>query len=125
MTIVACLYCVLNFVNGFIVAYIYYPFHFFACFIYYRFEDAIEEASTVLLFDPSNVKALFRRAQALEGLEKYDLAFKDARQALHIEPKNACVLPMLERLNARLQDIAKEHSSTKSRVGRLSIIISY
>lgn len=81
-----------------------------------RFEDAREEASTVLLFDPSNVKALFRRAQANEGLGKYDLAFKDARQVLHLEPKNTSVLPMLERLNARLQDIAKEQASTKSRV---------
>ncbi|XP_028967404.1 protein unc-45 homolog B [Galendromus occidentalis] len=88
-----------------------------------RFEDAREEASTVLLLDPSNVKALFRRAQAYDALGKTDLAFKDARQILHLEPKNQTVLPLLERLSAKLQDIAKEQSSTKSKAESMLNVI--
>lgn len=77
----------------------------------------------MLVLEPSNVKALFRRAQANDALGKPDLAFKDARQILHLEPKNQTVLPMLERLNAKLQDIAKEQSSTKSRAESMLNII--
>ena len=88
-----------------------------------RFEDAREEASTVLLLEPNNVKALFRRAQANEALGKYDLAFKDARQVLHLEAKNQTVLPLLERLSAKLQDIAKEQSSTKSKAENMLSVI--
>lgn len=88
-----------------------------------RFEDAREEASTVLVLEPSNIKALFRRAQAYEALGKTDLAFKDARQILHLEPKNQTVLPLLERLSAKLQDIAKEQSSTKSKAESMLGII--
>ena len=75
------------------------------------------------MLEPSNIKALFRRAQAYEALGKADLAFKDARQILHLEPKNQTVLPLLERLNAKLQDIAKEQSSTKSRAESMLGII--
>ncbi|OQR67252.1 protein unc-45B-like [Tropilaelaps mercedesae] len=88
-----------------------------------RFKDAEKEATTALQFEPSNVKAFFRRAQALESQNKFDLAFKDARQVLHIDPKNTSVKPMLERLHARLQHISHEQGSNNVQVKKMLDIV--
>lgn len=54
---------------------------------------------------PSDVKALFRRCQAYEQLEKYSEAFKDARAVNHLDPKNSAIQPVLRKLNVKLQEI--------------------
>jgi stress-induced-phosphoprotein 1 len=35
-------------------------------------------------FDPQNVKALIRRAQAFEGVERYRMALQDIKQVLQM-----------------------------------------
>jgi len=40
------------------------------------------DCTAVLEIDPENVKALIRRAQAFEGLERYRFALQDVKQVL-------------------------------------------
>ena len=53
--------------------------------------EAAETCSRVLRQDPAAVKALFRRAQAYEALNKLQLALTDLREALRIDPKEKAV----------------------------------
>ncbi|XP_064482252.1 protein unc-45 homolog B-like [Ornithodoros turicata] len=89
-----------------------------------RYEDALEDCTSALEITPSDVKALFRRSQANEALGKVDEAFKDARKALHIDPNNKSLQVTLQSLSARLQDIAKEQSSTIKKVEQMLSVIS-
>ncbi|KAJ4480850.1 hypothetical protein J3R30DRAFT_3369633 [Lentinula aciculospora] len=54
-------------------------------------EDAERDCTTVLTLNTSNVKALFRRAQARRGLEKLAEAQNDLEQAIALDPSNQSV----------------------------------
>jgi len=47
-----------------------------------NFDGTIEDCTAVLEIDPENVKALIRRAQAFEGVERYRFALQDIKSAL-------------------------------------------
>ena len=47
-----------------------------------NFDGVIEDCSAVLEVDPENVKALVRRAQAFEGVERYRFALQDVKTVL-------------------------------------------
>merc|ERR1711976_1009669 len=47
-----------------------------------NFDGVIEDSTAVLEVDPENVKALIRRAQAFEGLERYRFALQDIKTVL-------------------------------------------
>ncbi|CAM9895417.1 unnamed protein product, partial [Chrysoparadoxa australica] len=47
-----------------------------------NFDGTIADATAVLDVDPGNVKALMRRAQACEAIEKYRFALQDVRDVL-------------------------------------------
>uniref|UniRef100_A0A6S8XM05 Uncharacterized protein n=1 Tax=Ditylum brightwellii TaxID=49249 RepID=A0A6S8XM05_9STRA len=47
-----------------------------------NFDGTVEDCTAVLEVDPENVKALIRRAQALEGLERYRFALQDVKTVL-------------------------------------------
>jgi stress-induced-phosphoprotein 1 len=47
-----------------------------------NFDGVIEDCSAVLECDPENVKALVRRAQAFEGVERYRFALQDVKTVL-------------------------------------------
>ncbi|KAG8774408.1 hypothetical protein FRC15_001312 [Serendipita sp. 397] len=53
-----------------------------------KFQDAERDCSKVLLFDPKNIKALFRRGQARAGLGDYTKALVDLDQVLSLEASN-------------------------------------
>lgn len=89
-----------------------------------RFERALEDSSSALEIAPADVKALFRRSQANEGLGKVNEAFKDARKALHLDPKNKQVQTTLQRLSAKLQDIAREQDSMTKKVEQMLGIVT-
>lgn len=60
------------------------------------FAAVIEHCSAALAIDPTNVKGLFRRSQALLKLGRYDEARKDACDALRVEPANKAVVAQLK-----------------------------
>mmetsp|Transcript_5434 Transcript_5434/g.7116 ORF Transcript_5434/g.7116 Transcript_5434/m.7116 type:complete len:325 (+) Transcript_5434:153-1127(+) len=47
-----------------------------------NFDGTIEDCSAVLEVEPENVKALIRRAQAFEGVERYRFALQDVKMVL-------------------------------------------
>lgn len=52
----------------------------------------------------SDIKALYRRSQALEKLGKLDQAFKDAQKCATLEPHNKNFQETLRRLGANIQE---------------------
>lgn len=63
-----------------------------------KWKKAALDASSALEITPNECKALFRRAQALEKLEKPGDAFRDIKMLLHIEPKNKPALALAQKL---------------------------
>ncbi len=49
-----------------------------------NFDGVISDCSAVLEVDPDNVKALIRRAQAFEGVERYRFALQDVKTVLQM-----------------------------------------
>ncbi|KAJ1463043.1 hypothetical protein M885DRAFT_504559 [Pelagophyceae sp. CCMP2097] len=50
------------------------------------FDGTIEDCSRVLEAEPGNAKALVRRAQAFEAVERYKLALQDVKDCLQLPP---------------------------------------
>uniref|UniRef100_A0A8C9ZZB1 Unc-45 myosin chaperone B n=1 Tax=Sander lucioperca TaxID=283035 RepID=A0A8C9ZZB1_SANLU len=73
--------------------------------------------------DAADIKALYRRCQALEKLGKLDMAFKDVQRCATIEPKNKTFLETLRRLGADIQAKLKTTFSTDSRVQNMFDIL--
>ncbi|CAM9766964.1 unnamed protein product [Discosporangium mesarthrocarpum] len=49
-----------------------------------NFDGTVEDTSAVLEVEPGNVKALMRRAQAFEAIERYRFALQDVRTVLQM-----------------------------------------
>lgn len=84
-----------------------------------KYQDALDATEKALDIVPNDVKSLFRRAQAFEGLERYSDAMKDALRVQHLEPKNESVKETLRRLNEKLQSKQKEEATTSNRVATM------
>ncbi|KAM4699481.1 protein unc-45 homolog B [Discoglossus pictus] len=85
--------------------------------------QAATDASKAIDVDASDVKALFRRCQALEKLGKLDQAFKDVQRCATIEPKNKTFLEALHRLGTDIQEKLRVQFSTDSRVQQMFDIL--
>lgn len=91
-----------------------------ACYL--RLEDyskAEADASKALDADPGDVKALFRRAQALQKLGRLDQAFMDAKRCAQLEPKNNAFQDLLRKLGAQIQQKSVQLNSTDVRVQQM------
>jgi len=76
-----------------------------------NFDGTIEDCSAVLEVQPENVKALIRRAQAFEGVERYRFALSDIKSVLGLpyekvgkQNKDLCN-GMQHRLNRTVQQL--------------------
>merc|ERR1712070_940926 len=49
-----------------------------------NFDGTIEDCTAVLEIEPDNIKALIRRAQAFEGVERYRFALQDVKTVLQM-----------------------------------------
>uniref|UniRef100_A0A9J7XCX0 Unc-45 myosin chaperone A n=1 Tax=Cyprinus carpio carpio TaxID=630221 RepID=A0A9J7XCX0_CYPCA len=75
-----------------------------ACYL--KLEDhtkAEADATKALDVDQGDVKARFRRAQALQKLGRLDQAFTDAQKCAQLEPKNKAFQDLLRQLGAQIQ----------------------
>ncbi|XP_063781924.1 protein unc-45 homolog A [Pseudophryne corroboree] len=91
-----------------------------------KLEDYVkaeEDASKAIEVDGSDVKALFRRSQALEKLERLDQAILDLRRCIALEPKNKVFLESVRNLGVRAQEKVQLMSSTDSRVDQMFRIL--
>ncbi|NXE82213.1 UN45B protein, partial [Cochlearius cochlearius] len=76
-----------------------------ACFLKKEeYAKAASDASRAIDINASDIKALYRRSQALEKLGKLDQAFKDAQKCATIEPRNKNFQETLRRLGANIQE---------------------
>uniref|UniRef100_A0A8C4IM89 Protein unc-45 homolog B n=1 Tax=Dicentrarchus labrax TaxID=13489 RepID=A0A8C4IM89_DICLA len=95
-----------------------------ACFLKKEnYANAASDASKAIDVDAADIKALYRRCQALEKLGKLDMAFKDVQRCATIEPKNKTFLETLRRLGADIQAKLKTTFSTDSRVQNMFDIL--
>ncbi|KAG8520212.1 Protein unc-45B [Galemys pyrenaicus] len=78
--------------------------------------QAASDASRAIDINSSDIKALYRRCQALEQLGKLDQAFKDVQRCATLEPRNQNFQETLRRLNSSIQEKLRVQFSTDSRV---------
>uniref|UniRef100_A0A4W6GAM9 Protein unc-45 homolog B n=1 Tax=Lates calcarifer TaxID=8187 RepID=A0A4W6GAM9_LATCA len=88
-----------------------------------NYTSAASDASKAIDVDAKDIKALYRRCQALEKLGKLDMAFKDVQRCATLEPKNKTFLETLRRLGADIQAKLKTTFSTDSRVQNMFDIL--
>lgn len=67
-----------------------------------------DDCNAALNLVPNHVKALLRRGQALESLEKYKLAIADFDAALRIDPNNSMALQAVTRIRRSMKAMGME-----------------
>ncbi|KAM6931263.1 protein unc-45 homolog B [Xenentodon cancila] len=87
------------------------------------YANAVSDATKAIDVDAADIKALYRRCQALEKLGKLDMAFKDVQRCATVEPNNKTFLETLRRLGAEIQAKLKTTFSTDSRVQNMFDIL--
>ncbi|KAJ7309001.1 hypothetical protein JRQ81_008285 [Phrynocephalus forsythii] len=95
-----------------------------ACFLKKEnFAQVASDASRAIDINPADVKALYRRSQALEKLGKLDQAFKDIQRCATIEPQNKNFQEILRRLGSNIQEKLRVQFSTDARVQKMFEIL--
>ncbi|XP_029430730.1 protein unc-45 homolog A isoform X2 [Rhinatrema bivittatum] len=95
-----------------------------ACFL--KLEDyskAEADASQAVDVDGGDVKALFRRSQALEKLGQLEKASSDLQRCLSLEPKNKVFQEAVRSLGVQIQEKVRLMSTTDSRVEQMFQIL--
>lgn len=83
------------------------------------YEKVIKDCDNALKICPNDPKALFRRCQALEALERFEEAYRDARNIILCDPNNKNIQPIVIRLHEIVQEHHKENSRVSVKVGIL------
>ncbi|CAH2093739.1 unnamed protein product [Euphydryas editha] len=84
-----------------------------------EYNNAIKDCDDALKIIPEDPKALFRRSQALESLERYEEAYRDAKTIFTVDPSNKAIQPVLARLHAIVQERIKKAEQTSSKVEQM------
>ncbi|KDR23225.1 Unc-45-like protein A, partial [Zootermopsis nevadensis] len=80
-----------------------------------EYNEARDDCTVALDIVTNDPKALFRRCQALEALEKYEEAYRDARQIHTVDPGNKAIQPILERLHQVVQERIRQNAQTTNK----------
>lgn len=83
------------------------------------YEKVIEDCNKSLELEPNDPKAMFRRAQAEEGLELYEDAYKDAINIWNNDTTNKSVQQFLKRISPIVSKRADERALTQNKVKRM------
>ncbi|XP_015711480.1 sperm-associated antigen 1 isoform X1 [Coturnix japonica] len=81
---------------------------------------ALQDCEKVLDMEPSNVKALLRRATVYNQLKNYQAAMKDLNTVLCIEPENAVAKKNLLEIEKKVEELKPGHN-TEGRGKRIFI----
>ncbi|XP_076278905.1 protein unc-45 homolog B-like [Lasioglossum baleicum] len=84
---------------------------------------AIKDCDESLKICPNDPKALFRRCQALEALERYEEAYRDARYIISYDPGNKAIQPIAARLHEIVQERYKQNSRVSAKVSQMMDIV--
>lgn len=83
------------------------------------FERAANDCTKSLDLQLNDQKALFRRVQAFEAMERFEEAFKDARTIWNNDPSFKTIQPYLERLHKICQDRVNINAQTSTKVKKM------
>lgn len=89
-----------------------------------NYDNALSDANSSLTVAPNDIKALYRRALAHEALGNSVVAFRDVKQVLAIDPKNADAIEAAQRLTATIKKQAEKMQSTDGIVGEMFAAVS-
>ncbi|XP_032675627.1 protein unc-45 homolog B [Odontomachus brunneus] len=84
-----------------------------------EYENVIADCDNALKICSNDPKALFRRCQALEALEKFEEAYRDARYIILSDPNNKSIQPIATRLHEIVQERYKESSRISAKVSQM------
>ncbi|XP_007479368.1 protein unc-45 homolog A isoform X3 [Monodelphis domestica] len=87
------------------------------------YSKAEADASKAIATDGGDVKALFRRSQALEKLGRLDQAILDLQRCVSLEPKNKVFQEALRTLGGHIQEKVRYMSSTDAKVDQMFQIL--
>uniref|UniRef100_A0A915DQI4 Uncharacterized protein n=1 Tax=Ditylenchus dipsaci TaxID=166011 RepID=A0A915DQI4_9BILA len=83
------------------------------------FEGAESDCTSALEIEPHNAKAFYRRALAREQLDKVGAAFRDAKEALRLQPSDRSLTELCEKLMKMNSDRLKKVESTENKVAEM------
>lgn len=83
------------------------------------FERAHNDCTKSLELQPNDQKALFRRSQALESMERFEEAFRDAKTIWNNDPSFKPIQPVLERLHNIVQTRSSQNAQTSVKVKKM------
>uniref|UniRef100_A0A8C9DKH0 Protein unc-45 homolog A n=1 Tax=Prolemur simus TaxID=1328070 RepID=A0A8C9DKH0_PROSS len=87
------------------------------------YNKAETEASKAIEKDGGDVKALYRRSQALEKLGRLDQAVLDLQRCVSLEPKNKVFQEALRNIGGQIQEKVRYMSSTDAKVEQMFQIL--
>ncbi|XP_076249019.1 unc-45 myosin chaperone [Calliopsis andreniformis] len=84
-----------------------------------EYDKAIKDCDKALKICPNDPKALFRRCQALEALERFEEAYRDARYIIAADPGNKAIQPIAARLHEIVQERYRQNSRVSAKVAQM------
>lgn len=84
-----------------------------------HYDSAIKDCDEALKICPKDPKALFRRCQALEAMERFEEAYRDARHIISLDPSNKAIQPIAARLHEIVQDRYRQTSRVSTKVTQM------
>jgi hypothetical protein len=83
-----------------------------------KFRQCVRQCNKVLKCQATNIKALYRRAQARHGLEEHETAMQDVERCLEMDPSNTEAQKLRQKIAAAQQrNTLKERSLYKGMFG--------
>lgn len=67
-------------------------------------QDALDSCDEALELDKANTKALFRRAQAWQGLKEFSKAMTDLKKAQEITPEDKAISSEMKKVHLKIQE---------------------
>ncbi|XP_058799636.1 protein unc-45 homolog B [Phymastichus coffea] len=83
------------------------------------YEKVIKDCEEALKISPNDPKALFRRCLALEALERFEEAYRDARAVITSDPGDKAIQPIASRLHEICQERLRQNSKTSAKVAQM------
>ncbi|XP_026531652.1 peptidyl-prolyl cis-trans isomerase D [Notechis scutatus] len=69
-----------------------------------EWQDAIENCTKALAIDSTNTKALYRKAQAWEGMKDYDKALVELQKAQDIAPQDKAIRMEVQKVKQKIKN---------------------
>uniref|UniRef100_A0A8C9W2U7 Peptidyl-prolyl cis-trans isomerase D n=1 Tax=Scleropages formosus TaxID=113540 RepID=A0A8C9W2U7_SCLFO len=79
-------------------------------------QDAIDSCTQALDLNPSNTKALYRRAQAWQGMKEYDQAMADLKKAQEISPADKAIGNEMLKVKQKVKEEKEREKKTYAKM---------